>query len=46
MITRKRNRLAPEIADSIMYLIFWLGLPEITEDEKERFEEWAITIPN
>jgi hypothetical protein len=38
LITKKRNRLAPESADSIMCLRYWLGLPEVTEDEIKRFE--------
>jgi hypothetical protein len=38
LITKKRNRLAPESADSIICLRYWLGLPEITEDEITRFE--------
>jgi hypothetical protein len=36
--TNKRNRLAPESADSIMCLRYWLGWPEVTEDEIKRFE--------
>jgi hypothetical protein len=39
LITKKRNRLAPESADSIMSLRYWLGLLEITEDERKHFEE-------
>jgi hypothetical protein len=39
LITKKRNRLAPETADSIMCLRYWLGLPEVSEDERKRFED-------
>jgi hypothetical protein len=38
LITKKRNRLSPEFADSVICLRYWLGLPEITEDEIKRFE--------
>jgi hypothetical protein len=38
-ITKKRNRLAPETAASIMCLRYWLGLPEASEDERKRFED-------
>jgi hypothetical protein len=39
LITKKRNRLAPETADSIMCLRNWLGLPEITQEERMHFED-------
>jgi hypothetical protein len=39
LITNKRNRLVPESADSSTCLRYWLGLPEVTEDERKRFEE-------
>jgi hypothetical protein len=39
LISKKRNRLAPGTADTIMCLRYWLGLPEITEEEKKRFEQ-------
>jgi hypothetical protein len=39
LISKKRNRLAPGSADTIMCLRYWLGLPEITEEEKKRFEQ-------
>jgi hypothetical protein len=38
LISHKRNRLAPESAHSIMCLRYWLGWPEVTEDEIKRFE--------
>jgi hypothetical protein len=38
LITKKRNRLAPETADSIMCLRYWLGMPEVTQEERTRFE--------
>jgi hypothetical protein len=39
LVTRKRNLLAPESAASIVCLRYWLGLPEVTEDEMKRLEE-------
>jgi hypothetical protein len=39
LISKKRNRLAPGTADTIMCLRYWSGLPEITEEEKKRFEQ-------
>jgi hypothetical protein len=38
LITKKRNRLAPETADSIMCLRYWLGMPEVTQEERTRFK--------
>jgi hypothetical protein len=37
LITKKRNRLAPETADSIMCFRYWLGMPEVTQEERTRF---------
>jgi hypothetical protein len=39
LISEKRNRLAPGTADTFMCLRYWLGLPEITEEAKKRFEQ-------
>jgi hypothetical protein len=33
-----RERLAPETADSIMCLRYWLGMPEVTQEERTRFD--------
>jgi hypothetical protein len=38
LIAKKRNRLSPETADSIMCLRYWLGMPEVTQEERTRFD--------
>jgi hypothetical protein len=38
LITKKRNRLAPETADSIMCPRYCLGMPEVTQRERTRVD--------
>jgi hypothetical protein len=40
LVSKKRNRLSPTIAEQVMCLRYWLGLPEASEDEKEAYNEF------
>jgi hypothetical protein len=40
LVSKKRNRLAPNTAEQVMSLRYWLGLPEASEEEKEAFNEF------